>query len=280
MSRLPTLFVSHGAPGFAREPGRAGPLLAALGRALPRPASILVVSPVGRPQLRGLPPVCGHAPSTISVASTRRCTRSTIRPPGTRNWPTEPWSCCGPSLLRRRPGIRWPATTSGEHASGVGIAGSRGRLSIDGHPRAAAGPPHCRDGPGYGQHGRTRRLIVRARHDALASHEPGAGAGAGADAGLRHLGDREGRHDATLGHTHGAGLCPQRPQAGGVLGPVSHQYLRGRLSGRVDSIQSGDHPRFVRDLSRRKRSTSAVKPRYGTAVSSRRTAGSPNTARS
>jgi 4,5-DOPA dioxygenase extradiol len=45
MSRLPTLFVSHGAPSFAREPGRAGPLLAALGRALPRPAAVLMVSP-------------------------------------------------------------------------------------------------------------------------------------------------------------------------------------------------------------------------------------------
>jgi 4,5-DOPA dioxygenase extradiol len=45
MSQLPTLFVSHGAPSFAREPGRAGPLLAALGRVLPRPAAVLVVSP-------------------------------------------------------------------------------------------------------------------------------------------------------------------------------------------------------------------------------------------
>ena len=45
MSRLPTLFVSHGAPSFAREPGRAGPLLATLGQVLPRPAAVLVVSP-------------------------------------------------------------------------------------------------------------------------------------------------------------------------------------------------------------------------------------------
>lgn len=45
MSRLPTLFVSHGAPSFAREPGRAGPQLAALGRVLPKPAAVLVVSP-------------------------------------------------------------------------------------------------------------------------------------------------------------------------------------------------------------------------------------------
>ncbi|OSZ66155.1 dioxygenase [Hydrogenophaga sp. IBVHS2] len=43
--RLPSLFVSHGAPSFALDPGIAGPRLAALGRALPRPAAVLVVSP-------------------------------------------------------------------------------------------------------------------------------------------------------------------------------------------------------------------------------------------
>jgi 4,5-DOPA dioxygenase extradiol len=42
---LPTLFVSHGAPTFALEPGRAGPALAALGRELQRPAAVLMVSP-------------------------------------------------------------------------------------------------------------------------------------------------------------------------------------------------------------------------------------------
>ena len=45
MPRLPSLFVSHGAPTFALEPGRAGPALAALGRELPRPEAVLVVSP-------------------------------------------------------------------------------------------------------------------------------------------------------------------------------------------------------------------------------------------
>ena len=45
MDRLPTLFVSHGAPTFALEPGLAGPRLGALGRALPRPRAVLVVSP-------------------------------------------------------------------------------------------------------------------------------------------------------------------------------------------------------------------------------------------
>lgn len=45
MNTLPTLFVSHGAPTFALEPGRLGPALQALGQALPRPAAVLVVSP-------------------------------------------------------------------------------------------------------------------------------------------------------------------------------------------------------------------------------------------
>lgn len=45
MNRLPSLFVSHGAPTFALDPGLAGPQLAALGQALPRPRAVLVVSP-------------------------------------------------------------------------------------------------------------------------------------------------------------------------------------------------------------------------------------------
>jgi 4,5-DOPA dioxygenase extradiol len=45
MTALPSLFVSHGAPTFALEPGRAGEQLAALGRALPKPSAVLVVSP-------------------------------------------------------------------------------------------------------------------------------------------------------------------------------------------------------------------------------------------
>ena len=45
MERLPSLFISHGAPSFALEPGLAGPRLTALGEALPRPKAVLVVSP-------------------------------------------------------------------------------------------------------------------------------------------------------------------------------------------------------------------------------------------
>ena len=42
---FPVLFVSHGAPLFAIEPGQAGPRLAQLGRELPRPDAIVILSP-------------------------------------------------------------------------------------------------------------------------------------------------------------------------------------------------------------------------------------------
>ena len=42
---MPSLFVSHGAPTFAIEPGRAGAALGALGRHLPRPLAVVVISP-------------------------------------------------------------------------------------------------------------------------------------------------------------------------------------------------------------------------------------------
>jgi 4,5-DOPA dioxygenase extradiol len=45
MERLPSLFISHGAPTYALEPGLAGAQLNALGRVLPRPKAVLVVSP-------------------------------------------------------------------------------------------------------------------------------------------------------------------------------------------------------------------------------------------
>lgn len=45
MSRLPALFISHGSPMFALDPGKAGPALTALGHTLPRPKAVLVVSP-------------------------------------------------------------------------------------------------------------------------------------------------------------------------------------------------------------------------------------------
>jgi len=44
VTALPTVYVSHGAPTLALEPGRTGAALTALGQELPRPAAILMVS--------------------------------------------------------------------------------------------------------------------------------------------------------------------------------------------------------------------------------------------
>ncbi|WP_291993646.1 class III extradiol ring-cleavage dioxygenase [Candidatus Accumulibacter sp. ACC003] len=54
MHRLPSVFVSHGAPTFAIEPGLAGPQLTTLGRELAKPRAVLIVSPhwmTPRPQV-------------------------------------------------------------------------------------------------------------------------------------------------------------------------------------------------------------------------------------
>jgi 4,5-DOPA dioxygenase extradiol len=64
--KTPTLFVSHGAPTFALEPGQAGPLLHAIGErvlALPGLRAILVVSPHWR--TRGLRVGASARPETV-----------------------------------------------------------------------------------------------------------------------------------------------------------------------------------------------------------------------
>ena len=61
--RLPTLFLSHGSPMYAIEPGAAGRAWAALGRELPRPRAVLIASAhweTSVPLLTGNP-----APQTI-----------------------------------------------------------------------------------------------------------------------------------------------------------------------------------------------------------------------
>lgn len=62
-ARAPALFVSHGSPMFALEPGRLGPLLQRLGAALPTLAAILIVSPHW--QTRGVRVSAAPAPATI-----------------------------------------------------------------------------------------------------------------------------------------------------------------------------------------------------------------------
>lgn len=61
--RAPALFISHGAPTFALNPGLLGPRLTAAGRALPRPKAVLVVSPHW--MTRGVRVATGAAPATV-----------------------------------------------------------------------------------------------------------------------------------------------------------------------------------------------------------------------
>src|SRR5687767_10863368 len=63
MTRMPSLFVSHGSPMFALEPGLLGPHLARLGEELPAPRAIVVVSPHW--QTRGVRVSAAAAPGTI-----------------------------------------------------------------------------------------------------------------------------------------------------------------------------------------------------------------------
>ena len=63
MNRMPSLFISHGAPTFAIEPAQAGPLLNQLGRELPTPKAIVVLSPHWI--TRGLRVATAAAPETI-----------------------------------------------------------------------------------------------------------------------------------------------------------------------------------------------------------------------
>ena len=63
MSVMPSLFVSHGAPTFAIEPGLAGAQLRALGQALTRPRAVVVISPHW--MTRDVEITATHRPDTI-----------------------------------------------------------------------------------------------------------------------------------------------------------------------------------------------------------------------
>ena len=71
MDRLPSLFISHGAPTFALEPGMAGPRLTALGRALPRPQAVLVVSPRSRDEMVRVAFEVGNRHFTVAIDGDR-----------------------------------------------------------------------------------------------------------------------------------------------------------------------------------------------------------------
>ena len=63
MSTMPSLFISHGAPTFAIEPGLAGAQLRALGRALGKPRAVVVVSPHW--MTRGVEITASDRPETV-----------------------------------------------------------------------------------------------------------------------------------------------------------------------------------------------------------------------
>jgi 4,5-DOPA dioxygenase extradiol len=63
MNLLPSLFISHGAPTFAIEPGLAGAQLRALGAALGKPKAVIVVSPHW--MTRGIEISATHKPETV-----------------------------------------------------------------------------------------------------------------------------------------------------------------------------------------------------------------------
>lgn len=63
MHRAPALFVSHGSPMFALEPGRLGPALARIGRELAGIAAVVIVSPHW--STRGVRVTAGAAPGIL-----------------------------------------------------------------------------------------------------------------------------------------------------------------------------------------------------------------------
>lgn len=63
MTNFPSVFISHGAPTFAIEPGLAGAQLRTLGRALGKPGGIIVVSPHW--MTRGVEITASNNPETI-----------------------------------------------------------------------------------------------------------------------------------------------------------------------------------------------------------------------
>lgn len=63
MTPMPSLFVSHGAPTFAIDPGLAGAQLGALGRVLRKPRAIVIVSPHW--MTRGVEITAAERPETV-----------------------------------------------------------------------------------------------------------------------------------------------------------------------------------------------------------------------
>ena len=92
MRHLPPLFVSHGAPTFAIDPGVAGPRLTRLGQTLPRPVAVAVGSP-------------HWTTRTVRVGASQLSRLWQRRPP---RLPLNPCAC----LHQRRRGVEPPPDSS------------------------------------------------------------------------------------------------------------------------------------------------------------------------
>lgn len=82
---LPSLFISHGSPMLALEPGESGPALQRLAAELPRPKAIVIVSPTGKATSCWSMATRNRKPGTTSAASPLRCSPCNTRP---RAFPT------------------------------------------------------------------------------------------------------------------------------------------------------------------------------------------------
>lgn len=85
---LPSLFISHGSPMLALEPGASGPALAKLAADIPRPNAIVVVSAHWESQRLLL--TAGEHPQTWHDFGgfPASCMQCSIRPPAHRSWPS------------------------------------------------------------------------------------------------------------------------------------------------------------------------------------------------